>query len=84
MTGLGLVCSLPKLLLLGLELLVLRGQADVVLQDTSQQAAVVMLWWSRPAPPTAFARLGIPVPRFRDARQSASLGTISRAAFWPH
>ncbi|XP_030882006.1 uncharacterized protein LOC115940311 [Leptonychotes weddellii] len=43
MTGVSLLYSLPKLLVLGLELLVLRGQVDVVLQDTSQQASVVML-----------------------------------------
>lgn len=35
--------GLLKLLILGLELLVLCGQADGVLQDASQQAAVVML-----------------------------------------
>ena len=35
--------GLLKLLILGLELLVLCGQADGVLQDAGQQAAVVML-----------------------------------------
>lgn len=35
--------SLLKSLALGLELLVLRGQVDGVLQDASQQAAIVML-----------------------------------------
>lgn len=35
--------TLLKLLVLGLELLVLCGQVDGVLQDASQQATVVML-----------------------------------------
>lgn len=48
-------CTLPKLLVLGSELLVLCGQVDGVLQDSSQQAAVMMfcghgLLFAQPSP----------------------------------
>lgn len=39
----GPVCTLLKLLVLGLELLILQGQINGALEDASQQTAVVML-----------------------------------------
>lgn len=53
MTAPRLVCTLPKLLVLSLELLILCGQIDGFFQDARQQAGVTMLCGHGPFLPLA-------------------------------